>query len=301
MIFNTSKQWALLLTLTILWLSGYVPERILDMFGFLSIATLGILHGSNDLHLLRVISRDRRPGPRWKYPLAYVSVSLLVIAVFYLVPPAALYFFILVSAYHFGEQHYEYANVRRLWAPLLYLSYGLLVFTLLFYARYETAAPIFQEVTGTVVPRSYFGTGVGVSAVLFGLSWIGSFLGQEKLGVRWLIDAFILGLLYLVFRELSLLLGFSLYFILWHSLPSLTHQISFLKGEANWQNFRHYFSEAWPYWSVSVAGLVLMGILGSQYWDHVLTILVYFLAAITFPHVLVMSAVHRRMLTKQSD
>ncbi len=296
MIFTASKQYALILTLLCLWISRYLPEQSLEWIGYVAIATLGILHGSNDLQILGAISRDIPAIQKFRYyHLAYAGASVLILVVFYLFPSASLYFFIGISAYHFGEQHYEYTRGRSFWRIPLYLGYGLLIFSMLFYARFDAVDPIISEISGQGIPRDYYLWAVFISGGVMLVSWVGSYAHLPRQYPVLLLDGFILALLYLVFREVSLIWGFSLYFILWHSLPSLQHQIRYLSGESNWKNFMAYLKGAWPYWLMAIAGGAVMWYAGNRYWEHLLTILVYFLAAITFPHVLVMSIVHRQV------
>lgn len=293
MIFNISKQWALVLTAVALWLSFYVEHSYLDVLGYFSIATLGLLHGSNDLHILKVMgSKDSLRGLSKYGNYLYILAALFVVLIFLWFPFAALYFFILMSSYHFGEQHYEYAKGKRPWRGALFLAYGLFLFSLLFYAQYVNVNPIFEEVSGRPVHRHYFLWAMWISGGLYLVFWWMN-LGHQKSQYKYLIlDLFILGVLFVVFRYSSLVWGFCVYFILWHSIPSLNNQISFLRGEANWTNTGHYLRTAWPYWLLSAAGLAVMWYLGNQHWDHMLSILIFFLAAVTFPHVLVMTRVH---------
>ena len=87
----------------------------------------------------------------------------------------------------------------------------------------------------------------------------------------------------LLFKLGSLIWGFAIYFILWHSIPSLNDQIKFLYGRYSFRNFILYFKSAFFYWVVSLLGI---GILYYLFGDEKLfdAIFFSFLAAITFPH-----------------
>jgi Brp/Blh family beta-carotene 15,15'-monooxygenase len=98
-------------------------------------------------------------------------------------------------------------------------------------------------------------------------------------------------LLYLVvfailFKMGSLIWGFALYFIFWHSNPSLHDQIKFLYGKYSFNNFMLYFKSAFIYWIISLVGIfVLYGIFKNE---TIFDALFFsFLAAITFPHTFV--------------
>lgn len=292
--FDTSRQWSLILTCFSLWVSRFLDPALLEGIGYAGIFTVGILHGSNDLHLLRKLS----PGNGFRIGLlrhlAYVGVAVGVLGLFLLKPSWVLYFFIGISAYHFGEQHFERVGGRRGWRIPLNLTYGLLIFSLLFYARSADVLPIIHEVTGHVLQSAHFAASAVVSAGLFAVCYAGFSWGRKGGGVGIWVDVLVLGLLFLLFRESPLVWGFSVYFVLWHSLPSLRQQAGWLHGETGWTGIRAYFATAWPYWALALIGLAVMWYVGSRYAEQLLTILVYFLACITFPHVVVMSVLQRK-------
>jgi Brp/Blh family beta-carotene 15,15'-monooxygenase len=83
-----------------------------------------------------------------------------------------------------------------------------------------------------------------------------------------------------------LIWGFAIYFILWHSIPSIINQVVYLKGEFNWKNFGSYIKTAFAYWLVSLIGIAVLYLLFKDI--KIFNALFFsFLAAITFPHVLV--------------
>jgi len=91
----------------------------------------------------------------------------------------------------------------------------------------------------------------------------------------------------LVFSNASLIAGFAIYFILWHSIPSLKDQIVVLHKEFNKQNVLLYLKNSFLYWLISITSLF-----GLYYFldnDKLFISMFFsFLAAITFPHVIVM-------------
>ena len=101
-----------------------------------------------------------------------------------------------------------------------------------------------------------------------------------------LFELVLLAFIGLLFSRASLLLGFGVYFVVWHSIPSIQDQVRFLynnKAGSSW----YYLKSSAPYWLLS-----LMGLLGSFLFDvhswEFLPLFFSFLAAITFPHTVVM-------------
>jgi Brp/Blh family beta-carotene 15,15'-monooxygenase len=109
-----------------------------------------------------------------------------------------------------------------------------------------------------------------------------------------LVNIVYLLLFAIIFRNSNLIWAFAIYFIIWHSLPSIKDQICFLYGQYTLQNFIHYFKAAFGYWFLSLTGIALLYFLFRK--EALFTALFFsFLAAITFPHVLVIMKMQNRI------
>lgn len=102
-------------------------------------------------------------------------------------------------------------------------------------------------------------------------------------------EAFYLLVFYIVFKTASLLWAFTIYFVLWHSLPSLIDQILHLYGSLTKKNMWLYFKSSALNWIVSLLGLLILYLIFNHKEQLFLSVFFSFLAAITFPHVLVMT------------
>jgi Brp/Blh family beta-carotene 15,15'-monooxygenase len=91
----------------------------------------------------------------------------------------------------------------------------------------------------------------------------------------------------------SLIWGFTIYFIFWHSIPSLNDQIKFLYGDATISNFKKYLKTAFIYWLVSLIGIIVLYFYSK---DMVIfdALFFSFLASITFPHFIVMIKMYEK-------
>ena len=90
-----------------LWISSIVPKNFEIIFGFALIFSFGILHGSNDLLIINKLPIKNKIGRFLRILLTYLLIIALGVILFYLLPEVALLLFIIFSAYHFGEQHWE--------------------------------------------------------------------------------------------------------------------------------------------------------------------------------------------------
>ena len=157
---------------------------------------------------------------------------------------------------------------------------------LLFLFHIKEVQEVIQNITSLVVPENYFTIGIIVNAIL--LIALGIYFSRQiiEFKERWILETFYLLVFTVIFRVSSLIWGFAIYFIIWHSIPSIINQISYLNGEVSWNNFRKYIRSAFLYWIISLIGIAILYLLFKDV--KIFNALFFsFLAAITFPHVLV--------------
>ncbi|TAI49623.1 Brp/Blh family beta-carotene 15,15'-dioxygenase [Flagellimonas allohymeniacidonis] len=292
--FINLKNAMLVFTVFALWFSVYFGERVEAILSYTLILSFGILHGANDIHLIwSTYNTKNTQVSRNKVITIYILAVFSILALFSLSPFTALIFFILVSGYHFGEQHWEKSfSVKTIWNKGIYLVYGLFILFMLFYLKHEQVIPIIDELTGNRLTMDFLEGTMLTLGVLLLLSLGIQFLMGRVTSNPW-EELFLLGVFFVIFKTASLLWGFCIYFVVWHSIPSLMDQMDYLYGRSTWETFRNYLKTSWPYWLVSLVGLIgLYWLLGENN-EYFISVLIYFLAAITFPHVIVMSRLEK--------
>ena len=94
--------------------------------------------------------------------------------------------------------------------------------------------------------------------------------------------------MFLVFFTYELLPAFAIYFVFFHSIPSIIEQSDYLFGHsAKTKNFKKFFFKGAIYWLLAIVFMITMYLVFRNNVDFSLAIFFSFLAAITFPHVLV--------------
>lgn len=283
------KSFTIVTTFFTLWLAVSFEEQTEDFMAYLLIFSFGILHGANDIKLVQSLHKDQKRLTFFKTLLYYVLVVSLGVILFYYVPVLGLLIFIVFSAYHFGEQHWETVFVKlgvlRRWA---FLFYGLLILFLLFLTNPLEVSTIISDMTGISLRQEVYRYGFIISLVAFVFCALRllSFKRHFKLIIK---EAFYLVVFFVVFQTASLLWAFTIYFILWHSLPSLIDQILYLYGTLNKRSAWLYFKSSALNWIISLMGLAILYLIFNSREQLFLSVFFSFLAAITFPHVLVMS------------
>jgi Brp/Blh family beta-carotene 15,15'-monooxygenase len=277
-----------------LWMDSYFSTNFQIISGFFFIFTFGILHGANDLLLIKNINSKQRLNSPLKILIYYLLVVLSGILLFYSIPEAALLLFIIVSAYHFGEQQWQNLQYDfSKWIVVLFqFSYGLLILLLLFTFHTDEVQSIILNITKISIPSNYILLLLEFSGTAFiGLSTY-FYWKLEKIRKKLLIEFFYLVLFTIIFKSSSLIWGFAIYFVLWHSIPSIIDQIKFLNGTYSLKFFFAYCRAAGIYWLLSIVGMTLLYfIFKDKQLFHALFF--SFLAAITFPHALVITRMFR--------
>ncbi len=290
--FGRLNSTMLVATFFSLWLAVYLENRVEDTLGYIMILSFGILHGANDIKLLQTTAKKERKSPVYLRILLYYIIFVIAVAgLFYLVPTASLSLFILFSAYHFGEQHWTSRFKGRGWPEAMFFSfYGLFVLFLLFTAHGDEVSSIVYDICGVRTEPKIYLIALAVSGIILVLLYI-KIVKQIKREI--LLELFYLGVFFIVFNTASLLWAFAIYFIIWHSIPSLSDQINYLYGVFDRQNFLKYVRSSAIYWGLSVLSLVLLFNFVDQSNTGFLPFLFSFLAAITFPHVFVIRKLNK--------
>lgn len=286
-----SKQQSIALFFTIfsLWLTVFVEVNVESYVGYFLIITIGILHGANDIKLIGNQKNADNKGYNLGVLLKYILVVGVSTVCFILLPKFALSTFIIISAYHFGEQHWiKKVQNKSLLSRLFFTSYGLLIFGLIFYFNWTDTAIIISNITDVSLTQLHFSQLVIVSLVWMVSIGVYGILTKKFL-INWIEEIFLLLVFALIFYLASLIWAFAIYFVLWHSFPSLDDQIRLLYGSNTKLNLIQYLKSSWLYWLVSIIGLGLALYFFRDQKDLFHTIFFAFLAAITLPHVLVMN------------
>lgn len=289
------KNWLIVLTFFGLWISTMFNSEIQQYLAYGLILSVGVLHGANDITLIKYTSLY---GPKKlsinKLLGYYVLTVVLIIGIFTLYPPLALGLFILISSYHFGEQHLKsVVQNNSLLTNGFYFFYGMIILFMIFNFNMNKTIPIVEEVAGFLIPEFVFKY-VLIIAVM-GLTVFYLVLTyQKRIRLNIVKEIFYLLILMILFRVADLLWGFAIYFVLWHSIPSLKDQIEVLYGDKeSVLGLTKYLKASWMYWLISLLGLALLYFFFGNDSEFFVTVLIYFLAAITFPHVIVMSRLEK--------
>ncbi len=273
-----------------LWLNSFFSNQIQIILGFLLIFSFGILHGANDLLLIENRNTKKNTSFFIKTLIIYILIVILSAILFYFIPWLALFLFIIVSAFHFGEQQWkDLIGLYPNWiCNSIGFSYGLFILLLLFIFHTSEVENIIFEITKIRMPIFYLPLLFKIFGSAFFIIVVYTYYIYKRLREKILKELFYLIVFTIIFKTSSLIWGFSIYFILWHSIPSILEQMNYLYGEYSLQNFKSYCKTALVYWIISIIGIILLYYIfkDKQIFN---AIFFSFLAAITFPHAFVIT------------
>lgn len=277
------------LSLFILIITFFIDSYLMIYIALVLIISVGILHGANDILLLQKTNFVSKKN-RFYSVAIYSLVVIMAIAIFYYIPFYALLFFILFSAYHFGEQHLSKTLISKnnvIISQLLFFTFGLSILSMLFWLNPVLTNEVIFDLTEFKVPLNWYFI-LFLSSILISFLLVGYLFFKKSIIVKEISKEFILLLFYaVIFYQSPLILAFAVYFAFWHSLPSLADQIYFIYKVNFINGIKQYCKDAGLYWLVAIVGFVVF--LYFFYESKLFySFLFSFIAAITFPHVIVM-------------
>mgnify|MGYP000126398627 CR=1 FL=1 len=116
--------------------SYFISDVYENILGFILILSIGVVHGANDLLIINKYSKKETKRSEALYFFYYLTIVFLGFVFFYVFPSIALLTFVIVSIYHFGEQHWE-VNLSKsdsvnLNKVFLFIFHGIIFFIIIF-------------------------------------------------------------------------------------------------------------------------------------------------------------------------
>lgn len=266
-----------------------------DMVGFSLILSVGLIHGANDLLIIKRNTSSDTNFSQFKSFIKYFGIVLAGLIFFYFFPSFALISFILVSIYHFGEQHIEAIpldkNLKNSRRYISIISHGILLFTIIFMNNTKVVVDVFSSFNIVFLNYNFLIIILIITSILYASILI----IKKDLQLFLISEILFFGLFYFLSITSSLILCFSVYFIFFHSILSIKDQVKYIYGSNNSKSLKRYIKNSLPYFILALIFLILFYIYTEIDNNDLLPIIFTFLAAITFPHVLVIEKMYRTM------
>ncbi|NQX86442.1 MAG: beta-carotene 15,15'-dioxygenase, Brp/Blh family [Flavobacteriaceae bacterium] len=286
------KQIQLIGSVFLLWITTQANAAFENLIGLSLILSLGILHGSNDLKL---ITNKSKQYFNYLHLLIYYVIGIMITFVMSLkFPVVCVLLFIVISSYHFGEQHFANKiknNFKGKW--LFYCSYGLLIFSSIFIAHKDAVIGIFTGAIGDFywdqMITSLFFISLAVSILFFF-----TLRHKEFLRINIIIEMFTLLVLIVIFYNATLILSFTIYFVVWHAIPAIKDQLILLHHNITKKSILLYLKSSLPFWLISFAGGI-----GVLYFNRIILnenplLFLALIFSFTLPHIIIIGLISKK-------
>ena len=268
------------------------------------IVLLGIPHGAADL-LVAIQNRQHQKSvfSRIHFFSGYLGRMIGFGLLLYFFPVVGILLFIIFSAYHFGETDLHFFKTNNFWGKLLVVSYGLVILSVILLHDPEELLQIitiggFEEGNFLFIQQliNYRVAILSFSLLFFFSSvFLYFLLAKEKEKIE---DQFLwqFAILIIILYNIPLLLGFTFYFVIWHSLLSIRNIFSYLS--VNREMTYPFIARQIVFYSllalVGIALFIFTGYLDFSSRAVVIYIL-FGLAVLTAPHMNIMHEMYNRL------
>ncbi len=216
---------------------SFESQFLVFIFGLIII---GIPHGAADLMVASKNTLiEKKTFSISVFLLKYVGRLVFFGLILYYFPLIGILLFIFFSAYHFGETDLSNIQSETIFGKGLIISFGLIILSFVLMTHFEEVKPMMM----------YFNSGIKYQKLI---DWLN---GNRSIVISICIFLFLICLKFyqtkdsssiftsvqlveliinlIIIINLPLILAFTYYFIVWHSVLSLSNIIKFLKTDGD--------------------------------------------------------------------
>tara|TARA_B110000444_G_scaffold238417_1_gene251989 strand:+ start:3288 stop:4160 length:873 start_codon:yes stop_codon:yes gene_type:complete len=270
----------------IIWISLFSYSNIDVVVASILILTLGLGHGACDIKLITTRLNTSSLKVKVISIFLYIFTAFVAFLVFYSLPFIGFITFLLISSYHFGEQHLHKKLSASKMKFFHFSLYGMVIFLLMIETNIDMVFEILTPLIGNEISEIPIRVTLFVFIFLTGLFWL-----VDYKSIKFSIpkELFYLLVIYVLFYNTNLIVSFASYFVIWHSIPSIYDQIEYLYKDVNRKTILLYLRNSGYYWGISLAGLIFIVSYGEIMGDNFYRILYSFVASVTIPHIFLMN------------
>jgi Brp/Blh family beta-carotene 15,15'-monooxygenase len=287
----------------LLFIQHLLTKDVQFLLFMIGIIVLGIPHGAADMLVAgKSVATSHRTKQLYRFLLAYLFRLISFGMLLYFFPLMGSMLFILFAAYHFGETDLHQFQTETWSGKIFIISYGLLLLGVIILQHFDEVMPLLASLSGEIGLSSQINFInehrifiLCSLAACFFLSTFIYFANNENAdqGGRFLVQ---FGVVLLIVYQLPLLLGFTFYFVCWHSILSVTNILRFLKQDRNF-SMAYTAKQIVMYSVIAMAGISILGYLGMQWYSANGMIMSIFigLAILTAPHMQIMYDMYKKI------
>lgn len=274
---KTGKSAAIILA--VLYLVFFREQVWFEWLVFgLVLTTVGIPHGALDHLIPHKVSGKTSLST---FLIQYLGIMAAYLLAWYFFPVLSLIFFIIISAYHFGQTHFLNKKIVKL-KTLSYFSLGSNFLLIILLSDFTAT----KNILSSILDIGFIGPYTNPILVFVFISGIVVLAFQPGIKQDMIEYLVLSALLYFT----PLILSFGLYFGFWHALPSLKTEYQFLSKNVRKNKIQNFLRLIWPFSTLSIFGILVILLFSKSYLDEEALVLLFFVmvSLISAPHIFVM-------------
>ncbi len=282
-----------------------VPVHVQFIIFLVGIVILGIPHGAADLLVaMQNAGDEKKEFSKVRFFLNYLGRLLLFAFILWWFPLAGNLLFIVFAAYHFGETDLYQFKIDSVTGKIFVISYGLVILGVILLQHFDEVIPLLSQfnagkhnITFIYWLNSNRYTALSVLGILFLLTTL-THLISSNAKYQGFNGEFLIRftcLLFILFK-LPMILGFTFYFIIWHSIFSLQNIINYLRKDGL-VSITQIAKQMVGYSLLAMIGIVTFAFTGYMYLNSATITMYVFLglAVLTAPHMQIMHDMYKHL------
>ncbi len=263
-----------------------------------SVFLIGIPHGAID----HVVSSELfGTGNSFKGHVtfygSYLIIMLLLGLIWIFLPIAGMIIFLAISIYHFGQADMEDFLKIEEKRPLWYIVRGVFLIGLIIFPSPDVTYPIISSAMNIPLDQFYsimpsHTVSLIIILLLYTTFVLISVFNGEIPGLNiFILESFILILLFIISGPL---IGFALYFALWHSSGHIVELQQFFQTKGRRLSIFTFYKLAAPFTLISILGLIFLLYIQNifQVEEQFLTLMFILISVLTLPHMLIVDRMY---------
>jgi beta-carotene 15,15'-dioxygenase len=285
-----------------------IPVQVQTIIMIVGIVILGIPHGAADLLIgMQTAKLQKKDFSKLTFLTRYFALMFVFCVLLLVFPAAGMMIFILLAAFHFGETDFDSIGVWSARKLVLIVVHGLMILAVILLTKHAEVmtllAPLRQHTGWENLAGSSFEYlsrhRLPIIIILATLQILLVILQKQPLTFWWWFQT---GVMYVVLWHLPLLLGFTFYFVVWHSSISLRNIVGYLKTGPFFSAVT-FTKQVLFFSALAVFGISIVATAGFHLFDSsVLGVYAIFgLAVLTAPHLDVMHHMYVNLSQRKED
>ncbi|MBC7617190.1 MAG: Brp/Blh family beta-carotene 15,15'-dioxygenase [Pedobacter sp.] len=275
----------------------------------IGIIILGIPHGAVDVLISTKNAKDNKNSfSYFTFFYTYIGRLIAFLLLLLLIPSIGIVLFIIIASFHFGETDLYKFDINSLKGKLFSFSYGWVIISFIILSHFDEVKTLLYSFESGRDHQylinwmnDYKLLILSVSFILFFCFSFIYFLGNARNPE--LSGEFLVAFLIIIFivYNLPLLLGFTFYFVMWHSIVSLKNILIYLGRDRYISNI-DLMKQICFYSLIAITGILLFGIAGFMFVNNN-TLVIYVLlglAVLTAPHMQIMHTMYNNIRRKEN-